>query len=283
MDHEQQKALGVAVQLARRAGEVILRYFRTDLEVQRKTEDEPVTRADHEAQAVIIEGLFQHFPDYGVLAEEKADQLSWSQFRRSWVIDPLDGTKDFIAVREGFSVMIGLLEDFQPILGVIYQPVTGLTFQAMRGEGSVMVRDGQEMRLCTATEDRVAHLRLVASKSHRTPIIDDLKQSLGITDEQNVGSVGLKISLIARAERDLYLNPQGHSKLWDACAPEIILAEAGGRMTDLYGDPIRYDPQEIRLNRGIVASNGRSHQAVLSAIAPFFPPPGPGESNTTTH
>ncbi len=282
MSHPLEHALAVAQELARQAGQVVAGYFRTDLGVDRKAGDEPVTAADRESQALIIAGLRREFPEDGVLAEESDDRTSWTGHRRTWVIDPLDGTKDFIAGRVGFSVMVGLLERgasaggeqgrFRPVLGVVFQPVRDLVYRAVAGQGAELVDGDRRAPLRVSDHRELAALRLVASKSHRGESIDAVKRATGITDEENVGSVGLKIGLIARAERDLYVNPEGHCKLWDTCAPQVILTEAGGRMTDIHGDPLRYDdPAQIRLARGVLASNGACHEAVLEKIAPLFP------------
>jgi len=263
--------LAAAAEAAEEAGRIIRRYFRTGLQVDHKAGDEPVTRADREAQEAILARLSGAFPGYGVLAEEQADTTSWSAARRAWVVDPLDGTKDFIAGRDGFSVMIGLLEAGRPVLGVVHQPAGGRTFAAIQGRGAVMRKDGAPARLLSVSaQTELPRLRLVASKSHRGETIDRARQLLGLTDELNVGSVGLKISLIARDQRDLYINPEGHCKLWDSCAPEIIRAEAGGRMTDLRGDPLAYGPDQLRLHRGILATNGVCHEAVARALTPLW-------------
>jgi 3'(2'), 5'-bisphosphate nucleotidase len=274
LDPELRLALDTATELATLAGAATLPHFRSDVKVQRKAGSEPVTQADRDSQAVILDGLRRCFPSYGVLSEESEEQASWADHRRAWVVDPLDGTQDFIAGYEGFSVMIGLLEERRPILGVVHRPIGALTYRAVVGHGAELLQDGERLPLVPTTTATLGAIRLVASKSHRSALIDDAKRALQITDEQNVGSVGLKIGLIARGERELYLNPEGHCRLWDVCAPEAILVEAGGRMTDLHGDPLRYDPDEIRVSRGIVASNGACHAAVLQALAPLFPHAG---------
>jgi 3'(2'), 5'-bisphosphate nucleotidase len=112
-------------------------------------------------------------------------------------------------------------------------------------------------------------VRLVASKSHRSPDIDRVKERLGIRDEENIGSVGVKLCLIAAGVHDLYVNPQAKTKAWDTCGPEAILVRAGGRLTDLLGAPIRYT-DELAHRRGLVASNGRVHDEVVQRLAPLF-------------
>jgi 3'(2'), 5'-bisphosphate nucleotidase len=269
--------LEVARELARRAGEATLLHFCDPaLAVQRKgdpTVGEPVTEADRASEAIILEGLRRAFPGDGILSEEQTDTDSWARHPRAWVIDPLDGTVDFIAGRHGFAIMIGLLEGGRPVLGAVRDPVDRLDYWAALGQGAWVQKDGEPTprRLVVSAIAVLPAIRLVASRAHRSPLLDEVKRVTGIADEQNLGSVGLKVGLIGRAERDLYLNLEGHSKLWDICAPEAILLEAGGEVSDLDGAPIAYRPDAIYLSRGIVASNRACHRAVIEALAPLLP------------
>jgi len=270
------RELEVARRLALEAGAVALRYHGQDIEVERKPGNEPVTRADREANEVIVAGLQAAFADDAVLAEETPDDGTRLGRPRVWMVDPIDGTRDFIRGRDGFSVMIGLCESARPVLGVVYQPVGDRLYTAVRGEGAWFSQLGAApTRLAVSTIGDPAQIRLVASKSHRTAVIDQVRARLGISDEFNVGSVGLKLGLIARGERDLYVNPSSKSSAWDTCAPEAILVEAGGRLTDLYGQPLRYDDQDVRHLRGLVASNGLLHDIVLEKIRSLFPSGAP--------
>ena len=274
-----QRELETALELARRAGERILGYYKQGLEVDRKAGNEPVTAADRDADALIVKGLRQAFPADGILSEEADEHRSWLAAARAWLVDPLDGTKDFVAERDGFSTMIGLLVEGRPKLGVVYQPTNRLTYfgivPAKAGGGTPAAfsqrGDAKPQPLSPSNVADPAQARLVASFSHRSQRLTEIKDTLGITDELNVGSVGLKVGLVARGDRDLYVNPDPHCKLWDVCAPEAILHAAGGRMTDLHGQPLRYDSADrLRADRGIVASNGVCHRAVVDRVAPLF-------------
>lgn len=272
------RELSVAESLVREAGAVVLRYFGSGIAVEYKPGEEgPVTRADREADHLIVEGLRRAFPGDGLLSEEAPDDGSRWRSERVWMIDPLDGTKDFIHGRHGFSVMVGLAIAGRPSLGMIFQPTTGTLYRAWRGGGAWQVGpDGTTTRLQVSTVSELAGIRLVASASHRTEAIDRVRTALGVADEMNIGSVGLKLGLIARGERDLYINPVSHSSLWDTCGPEALLDEAGGRMTDLHGGPLDYTGRSLKNERGLVASNGLVHELVvekLRALWPTIPPP----------
>src|SRR4051812_41819364 len=219
------RELEVASRLAREAGALIRKLHATGLDVHKKAGDEPVTQADRDANALLVAGLQKEFPDYGILSEEAPDDGSRLVKERVWMIDPLDGTKDFIRGESGYATMIGLLVGDRPLVGVVYQPVGNRLYKATPA-GGVVVTDGVSQPLKVSEVRDPAQIRMVASKSHREPIIDQVRAELGITDELNVGSVGLKLGLIARGERDLYVNPSGHSKLWDACGPEALLVAA---------------------------------------------------------
>jgi 3'(2'), 5'-bisphosphate nucleotidase len=268
-----EQELTVAAELARRAGALILGYFGTGVSVDTKAGDEPVTRADREASELILAGLRAAFPDDVLISEEAPDDpRRLGADVRVWFVDPLDGTRDFIRGRQGFAVMIGLVERARPVLGVVYQPCGDRLYTAAPGQGALLVDERGTRRLHASTVSDPAQLRLVASRSHRTPEIDRVKAALGIDDEMNIGSVGLKLGLIALGERDLYVNPSSKSSAWDTCAPEALLEQAGGRMTDLHGEPLRYDAEELKNLRGLIASNGVAHDAVIARIAPLFFP-----------
>lgn len=265
--------LSIAEAAARRAAAIVLRYYGAGIGVEYKAGDEgPVTRADREANQLLVDELARAFPDDGLLSEEVPDDGAWRARSRVWMVDPLDGTKDFIHGRHGFAVMIGLVIDGRPALGVVMQPVTGALFRACAGRGAERVdRDGAVHALRVSDVSEIGRIRLVASASHRTEAIDRVRAVLGVQDELNVGSVGLKLGLIAQGERDLYVNPASRSSLWDSAAPEAILVEAGGVLTDLAGRPLDYGGPTLKNSRGLVASNGRVHAEVIERLGALFP------------
>jgi 3'(2'), 5'-bisphosphate nucleotidase len=259
---ELERELAAALMIARAAGDEVLRMRGGELGVEMKPGDEPVTLADKHANELIVNALASRFPGELIISEEAPPEALAPE--RMWLVDPIDGTKDFIRGADGFSVMIGLVIAGRPVLGVVHQPAVPRTFYASPDGAFV---DGTPLAVSPIAS--AAEARLVASASHRTPDIDRVKQTLGIADEQNVGSVGVKLCLIALGARDLYVNPTAKTKAWDTCAPEAILARAGGRLTDLFGNPVDYT-RELRQVRGLVGSNGHVHDEVVGKLAPLF-------------
>jgi 3'(2'), 5'-bisphosphate nucleotidase len=263
-----ERELARAIELARLAGGEVLRMQRGELGVEMKPGNEPVTLADRRASELIVAGLADSFPADPIISEELPPAPGALGAPRYWLVDPIDGTKDFIRGEDGYSVMIGLVCDGKPTVGVVYQPVIDRLFQGTPG-GSLLTFRGQTTGLGVSAVTAAADVRLVASKSHRDAAIDRVKQALGIADELNVGSVGVKLCLIAAGLRDLYVNPAARTKAWDTCAPEAILVPAGGRLSDLFGAPIDYT-KELAHRRGLVASNGLVHDEVIAKLSPLF-------------
>ena len=259
-----------AARIAREASVLVSGYRGNRLAVQIKGDDEPVTEADHAASELIVGRLKAAFPEDVILSEEIPDSGERLGRSRVWMVDPIDGTRDFVRGESGFVVMIGLAVDGRPAVGAVAHPMSGAVYAGAVGAGAWRhLSDGERTPLQTSTVSRPPDIRLVASKSHRSGRIDAVKRALQITDEMNVGSIGLKIGLVSEALRDLYVYTGGRTKIWDTCGPEAILAAAGGRMTDVHGKPLVYDKADLHNRHGIVASNGPLHDFVIEALAPI--------------
>lgn len=258
-----------AMELARIAGTEVVHLRNGGLTVEMKPGDEPVTVADRRASELIVEGLVAAFPADALISEELPTAEGALAAPRVWLVDPIDGTKDFIRGGDGFAVMIGLCVAGVPTMGVVHQPTIDRTFFVTPDGGAHMLRNGELSPLVVSTVAAAGDARLVASASHRSADIDRVKTELGIRDEMNVGSVGVKLCLIASGVRDLYVNPSAKTKAWDTCAPQAILAAAGGRLSDLFGRPIEYST-ELAHRRGLVGSNGHVHAEVVGKLGSLF-------------
>jgi len=263
-----QRELAQAIDLAREAGKKILQvYYGREYGVEFKAGDEPVTLADRAANSLIVRGIERTFPRDAILAEESADDGHRFSASRVWLVDPVDGTQDFINRDDEFSVMIGLLIDGKPILGVVYQPTNDLLYYASEEEGAFMDYHGRVTPLRVSDVAQVPQMRIVSSRTHLSPEVVAIQQALGISRHLRHGSAGLKVGLVCQQEADVYINTGNMSKEWDVCAPEAILHEAGGVMTDLEGSPVRYNQEDVRQRHGILASNGKNHDLIVATIA----------------
>lgn len=269
-DHD----LRVACELARSAGAAILEHYEGPIDVEQKHYDddvEPVTQADRIANELIVNGLKREFPDDGILAEESVDTKRRLGKSRVWMVDPLDGTNGFIDGNGDFAVQIGLTEEGQCVAGVVYQPLTGVLYRAVRGEGTWIERPQFEPeRAHVSNQIVLSDMRLAASRSHRSPRMNKVITQFGFREEVQRGSVGIKVGLLVEQQCDLYIHLSPRTKQWDTCAPEIILTEAGGRMSDLFGYPLSYNVPDVQNRNGLVASNGASHDQIIETLAPLL-------------
>lgn len=249
--------------LVLQAGKLVMDVYGTDFNVEMKHRSDPVTEADKRANDYIVERLRALFPSDGIVAEETADQSEALNAGRCWFVDPLDGTKEFIARNGEFSVMIGLAVKGSAAVGAVYQPVKDKLYLGAVDEGAWLIENGARRSLTVSSIDSTRDLKLVVSRSHRDKTLDRLVNELGIQSETPSGSVGLKVGHIAEQNADLYVHVSDRSSRWDACGPEAILRAAGGVFTDLNGDAFDYRVSKMSNARGILACNAKAFAKVL--------------------
>lgn len=261
--------LTVAMKLARRAGAAILRHYEAGVAVQYKGKgaDDPFTVADQEANRIIVEGLAAAFPDDGILAEESPAETGRLTKHRLWCVDPLDGTREFLAHNGQFVVMIGLAVEGKAQAGVVYQPTEDALYWGAGDEAWAEVRGVRRaLRVSDVCDPTIA--LMVVSRSHRSKTVSEVAARLGITNERPLGSVGLKVVQIAQRQADIYMSVSNRTHEWDACAPEAIVRAAGGQMTDTVGTALRYNKPTTETPFGMVATNGVLHDACIGALRP---------------
>ena len=252
--------------VAREAATIVSTFYVGSSDVQYKKDNEPVTEADRSANLHIVTRVREQYPEDGILSEESKDDLARLEKDRVWIIDPLDGTKEFIARNGEFSIMIGLAIDGKPAMGVIMQPEANLIYLGAHGAGAMLEENGEQIPLQVSKTSRTSQMTLVSSRSHRQQITDQMRSAMRITSERVSGSVGLKVGLISRQLADLYLHPSPGCKEWDLCAPQAVLEAAGGVMTDCWGNPLRYNKRDVRAHNGLVATNGVLHDRVVQTV-----------------
>ncbi|MET0936428.1 MAG: 3'(2'),5'-bisphosphate nucleotidase CysQ [Luteibacter sp.] len=239
--------------IAQQAAEAILTVYAQDFEVVCKDDDSPVTAADLAAQRVIEQGLHELAPGVPVISEEAlaapwAERRTW---RRYWLVDPLDGTREFVKRNGEFSVNIALIEDHRAVLGVVLAPVTGDLYAAAAGEGAWRQRSAGAPRERLSTRRANGLLMVTGSRSYGTGRTMTLLDRLGAHETFALGS-SLKFCVIARGEADIYLR-LGATSEWDTAAAQCVLEEAGGAVLDLAGRPFRYNTRDSLINPEFIA------------------------------
>jgi 3'(2'), 5'-bisphosphate nucleotidase len=269
-----ERELEVAGRAAREAGAVIMRYYaRGGIEFATKSDKSPVTAADLAANAAIVARLAEAFPEDAILTEEAPDTGARFHKRRVWIVDPLDGTRDFIARTGDFCVHIALVMDTEAVLGVVYQPVVDALYYARRGGGAFVDQGGTTRPLTPSTRATASDVRVGISRTNVDPGLEQCLAAAGLFARAVGMGASVKHMALARGDLEAVMNLSPGEQEWDTCAPEVILREAGCTMTDGDGQPLRYNQPDLHRRRGSVASNGRCHALVLRVMAPCLPTP----------
>jgi len=253
--------LDIALPAAQAAARAIVKCYKTDLQIA-KRDGEPVTLADTSSEKILAKHL-KNNPAIGYLSEESERDIPKQEL--FWVVDPLDGTSDFVKQTDEFVVMIGLVSDNRPIFGLIYQPVTGDYYYAATGTGAYLVKDGAKQKICVSEKTDPKHAQAFISRSHLLPSDKEIYAKLGVEKQAAMGSA-LKSCRIAEGKGEIYINTSDKTGKWDVCAADIIVREAGGDFTDLLGNRINYREPGPNKN-GFLASNSKMHSLTLATAA----------------
>ncbi len=246
--------LEAVVSLAEKAGQAIMALYNgEELGVTLKEDVSPVTLADLAAHRVILEGLRELTPHLPILSEE-SDTIPYSDRRhwnRYWLVDPLDGTKEYIKRNGEFTVNIALIVDCKPLLGVVHAPALGRTYSAVQGQGAFRQASIDEAPCRIAVRrNPEEQLKVVVSRSHPGKEAEAFLRTLGTYDAVEIGS-SLKFCLVAEGSADLY--PRfGPTREWDTAAGHCVLVAAGGHVANLDGQPLRYNKADL-LNPPFIA------------------------------
>jgi 3'(2'), 5'-bisphosphate nucleotidase len=232
--------------IAREAGAAIMEIYAGEFNVALKGDSSPLTCADRAAHEIIVKGLNRSFPEVPVLSEEGKsipyeDRCLWPRF---WLVDPLDGTKEFIKRNGEFTVNIALIENGHAVAGVVYVPAQRKTYLGVRGRGA-WLRDGEQgpVAIKVRTANPAAGLTVVMSRSHPSPELAAYLQDIMVAEALPVGS-SLKLCVVAEGRADLY--PRlGPTMEWDTAAGHAVVEAAGGTVTTLDGQPLRYNKENL--------------------------------------
>lgn len=252
-------------EIMKSAGKEVLRIYGGGFGVKFKSGKSPVTDADLTAQEIIITRLKSF--GYAVLSEETHDDLGRLNQEKIWILDPLDGTKDFIEHTGDFSLMIGLVEKAKPVLGVIYKPIGDKFYFAAKNSGAFLEMGVRKIKLAVSKKSDPAKSRMLISRHHALPKELQLAEKLKIKNISKIGSAGIKAGLLCEGKAELYLNAGDTAGEWDTCAASIILEESGGRITDMNGNNLGYNTHHARHINGFVMSNGLIHDIAVQKLS----------------
>jgi 3'(2'), 5'-bisphosphate nucleotidase len=254
------------VDLAIEAGQAILEVYATDFDVQEKGDQSPLTQADLASHRCIVAGLTALTPDIPIISEEEGlpEFSERGQWQRYWLIDPLDGTKEFVNRNGEFTVNIALIDKHRPIFGVVHVPVQDKTYIGCEGHGSEL-RDGGTTTPIQVASSSGDPVRIVGSRSHRGSSLDAFLQKVGPSDMLPMGS-SLKFCVVAEGRADIY--PRlGPTSEWDTAAAQAVVEQAGGKVLELNGKPLSYNAKEDILNPWfvVIGATDRDWLALLAS------------------
>lgn len=254
--------LSHTIEITKAAGSAIMAYYRDrdSFTVTNKSPDNPLTDADLAADNLLRERLTALLPETGWLSEETRDSPERLARELVWVVDPLDGTKEFVMGIPEFTVSVGLVEAGQPVLAVIYNPPTGELYHAHRGQGAYL--NGRPVTI--SPRSQLTGAAIDASRSERKRgEFEPFEETLQI---KTMGSIAYKLARVAAGQADATWS-RGPKNEWDICAGVMLIEEAGGTCRNLDDNPITFNQSWPKVN-GIIADNGRLHQQIVQALAP---------------
>ncbi len=252
--------LDIAIKAVKDAGNAILEIYQRDFESYTKNDDSPITEGDLKSNEIIKEILSQ--TEHVILSEEDDDDQSRLSKDMVWIVDPLDGTSDFIDKTGEFTVMIALIKNKKPILGVIGWPTEKTLFVAQKGSGAFRYSNGEWKEISVTSVTEISECRTVGSRHHLSEKEKFFIKKLGIDDFKSIGS-SLKVGKISSGEAEAYITTTNKMKEWDSAASYCIISEAGGKMTDMLGNDITYNNKNVFHQNGILVTNGLIHDEIV--------------------
>lgn len=263
MASNKMEALNLSKKLAKEAGKLVIEIYKSDFVVKQKRDKSPVTEADLAADKLIINGIEARFPRHGILTEESSDDKVRLEKDYVWIIDPIDGTREFVARNGEFSVNIALSFKGEPIVGAVYVPVTGDLYFASKGDGAYVERRGITRRIHVSNRLDTNKMIVTKSRSHSGIATDRFIRSGDFKVVRTLGS-SIKGCLIASGEADVYFREHA-VKEWDVCAMDCVIREAGGKLTDLNGNVFVYNKKKPTISTS-VTSNNAIHDKLLTLV-----------------
>ncbi len=249
-----------AIDAVKKASDAVMRVYREDFSSSLKEDDSPITKADLESNEIIKQTLASS--GLHILSEEDDDQIIRINQEKIWIVDPLDGTSDFVKRTGEFTIMIGLVQKQIPILGVISRPTTNTLYVAQRNSGAFKLESGRWFKLKVSEEKDITQCKAVGSRFHLSEQEKEFFKKLGVAKFESRGS-SLKVAEICEGMADLYLTTSNKIKQWDTCASHCLITESGGKISDMLGNPILYNTEKLNHENGLIVTNGLIHEEII--------------------
>jgi len=264
------------------AGEKIGEIYETDFEVNKKEDDSPITKADLESNKILRATLEN--TGIPILSEESDDDKARLESEKVWIVDPLDGTQDFVNRTGEFTVLVGLVENHIPIMGLVYMPIKKILYLAEKGIGAFCYDDSKShwglkrrfggwslvrkkwKQISVREINDLGKCLALVSRHHLSGKEKEMLDHLGITNTSTIGST-LKVMEISSGRADVYLTTTNKMSQWDTCASNCIISEAGGKMTDISGHDLIYNTETVKHENGLLVTNGFVHEKTVSKIS----------------
>jgi len=259
----------LAIEAATEASNLVMEIYNTDFSTSLKDNNEPITKADIKSNKIIENTIST--TGHPILSEESSDQMKKRmESKKVWIVDPLDGTADFVSKTGDFTIMIGLVENQNPIMGVICQPSTKTLYVAQKGQGAYQSSSkGKWAHLKVSSIGDLSLCKAVGSRFHSSENDAKFMEGLSISKFRSRGS-SLKVIDVCQAKAELYLSTTNKMKQWDTCASCCIVAEAGGKMTDMAGQLLKYNTEILNHQNGILVTNGLIHDMIVHRYDEFM-------------
>ena len=256
----------LAVRAVKEAGDAVMKIYRHDFTTTFKKDNEPLTEADLKSNDIIKKIIAT--TDYPILSEESLDDKKRLDCNKIWIVDPLDGTSDFVSKSGEFTIMIALVDKHEPILGVIYWPTNDILYVAQKGGGAHKFVSGVWEKLVISKRFELSNCRVLRSRHHLSSHEVNFLKLLNVEKFSERGS-SLKVTDICSGTAELYFTMTNKIKQWDTCASNRLIIEAGGKMTDMLGNELEYNTEDIYHKNGILVTNGMIHDIITDRYAEF--------------
>ena len=257
----------LAIEAAMKAGKAVIEVYKNNFSYQVKDDNSPITEADIKSNGIIQETL--SITNIPILSEENVDDLVRLKHEKIWIVDPLDGTSDFVEKTGEFTIMISLVQSSKPILGVIYWPTEDKLYVAQKNKGAYELFSGHWKKLNVNNISNLEKCHAVISRHHLSESDKKFIKKLNLLEFNQKGS-SLKVLDVCSGKAEVYLTTTNKIKQWDTCASHCLISESGGKITSMYGEDLEFNTELINHENGLLVTNGLIHNKIVKKYSEFL-------------